>query len=386
VIRWNQESLKQFEKVKNLVSNLPTLYFIGYEKPIRLYTDASDYGIGAYLCQVHVIDGITVEQPICFLSKTLNTTQQRWSTIEKECYAIYYAFQQFEYLIRDIKFTLYTDHRNLLYLNNQASQKVVRWKLAVQHYDFSIYHIQGKNNIVADNFSRLCAHEELNIFEESRVALTPEDGRIISQYHNAIIGHGGIDRTYELMKISHNNIRYLKSKIHEYIKLCPLCQRLSEIKYPIHAHRFTSSSYAPMERIAIDAIGPLNPSANGDRFILVIIDCFTRWCELYPIKDVSAISAAEALIQFCGRFGYAHQLVSDRGSQFINEIITELLNILQIEHNLSISYSKEEISIVERCNKEVLRHLRAILLNPKITNWSVYRWYKGLSMLLLINH
>jgi transposase InsO family protein len=92
---------------------------------------------------------------------------------------------------------------------------------------------------------------------------------------------------------------------------------------------------------------------------------------LYPIKDVSAISAAEALIQFCGRFGYAHQLVIDRGSQFINEIITELLNILQIEHNLSISYSKEENSIFERCNKEVLRHLRAILLNPKITNWSV---------------
>eukprot|EP00969_Alexandrium_andersonii_P159352 7040487-Alexandrium_andersonii.AAC.1 len=101
--------------------------------PIYLETDASDYGIGAYLYQL--VDG--TQQPIVFLSKTLSKVQQRWSTIEKECYAIWYALKSLEHLLRDVHFTLRTDHRNLTYLNIN-SPKVVRWKLAIQEYDFHV--------------------------------------------------------------------------------------------------------------------------------------------------------------------------------------------------------------------------------------------------------
>ena len=78
--------------------------------PIYLHADASDYGIGAYLFQI--VDG--KDQPIAFMSKSLSGAELRWSTIEKECYAIVYALKKFEYLIRDTHFTLRTDHRNLL--------------------------------------------------------------------------------------------------------------------------------------------------------------------------------------------------------------------------------------------------------------------------------
>ena len=88
------------------------MYFIDKTSPIRLYTDASDYGIGGVLFQV-----INDEwKPIVFISKSLSASQINWSTIQKEAYAIFYCCQQLDYLIRDRKFTIHTGHMNLTYM------------------------------------------------------------------------------------------------------------------------------------------------------------------------------------------------------------------------------------------------------------------------------
>ena len=55
------------------------------------------------------------------MSKSLTTDEIIWSTIEKECYAIVVALHKFEYLLRDRKFTLRTDHDNLTYMNDPPS-------------------------------------------------------------------------------------------------------------------------------------------------------------------------------------------------------------------------------------------------------------------------
>ena len=124
---------------------------------VHLYTDASDYGIGAYLCQI--IDG--KEVPIAFISKTLTKSQrEKWSTAQKEAYAIYYALCKLEHLLLDREFIIHTDHKNLTYINDSVNAMVVRWKLYLQEYTFKIQYIKGLDNIVADNFSRLCILEE----------------------------------------------------------------------------------------------------------------------------------------------------------------------------------------------------------------------------------
>ncbi len=89
------------------------------------------------------------------MSKTLTKGQRKWSTTERECYAIFMTFQKYEYLLRDIPFELYMDHENLIYINTPPSNKVLRWQLAIQEYDFTRNHIAGEQNIVADGLSRL---------------------------------------------------------------------------------------------------------------------------------------------------------------------------------------------------------------------------------------
>ncbi len=95
------------------------------------------------------------------MSKTRNRQQRRWTTTERERYAIYMTLKKYEYLVRDIPFELYTDHESLVYLNNPPSNKVMRWKLAIQEYNCTIDYIKGELNIVADGLSRLT--EELPV-------------------------------------------------------------------------------------------------------------------------------------------------------------------------------------------------------------------------------
>jgi hypothetical protein len=168
------------------------MFFIDDDAPIFMHTDASDYGIGVYLFQS--VEGI--EKPIQFMSKSLSTQEQHWSTIEKELYAIVYALRKFEYLLRDRHFILRTDHENLKYLNDPPSPKVRRWKLTIQEYDFDLEHIKGVQNVAADAFSRLSPigeKEELLVIADAEIP--PEKYKIIALFHNSDIGHFGVDKT-----------------------------------------------------------------------------------------------------------------------------------------------------------------------------------------------
>jgi len=150
-VGWSSETKERFEDIKKAINDCPKLFFVDPHAPVFLHTDASDYGIGGYLFQL--IDG--KHRPIIFLSKSLSKTERKWSVYEKEGYAIFYSFMKMEHLLRDIHFTLKTDHRNLIFINTDLRDKVKRWKLAIQHFDFNVDHIEGEKNIEADGFSRL---------------------------------------------------------------------------------------------------------------------------------------------------------------------------------------------------------------------------------------
>ena len=165
-MKWTPESIKAFETIKQAINDCPKLYYMLTHLPTYLYTDASDYGIGAYLFQLEEVTLPTgeiskIERPIAFASRALTAAQiKAWATPEKEAYAIVFAFQKFEHLIHDRHFILRTDHRNLTFVNTASSGRVRRWKLAIQDYDFDIEYVPGPDNIVSDAFSRQIRKEQ----------------------------------------------------------------------------------------------------------------------------------------------------------------------------------------------------------------------------------
>ncbi len=126
-----------------------------------------------------------------------------------------------------------------------------------------------------------------------------------------------------------------------------------------------------MEVLSIDTIGSVASDTAGNCYILVVIDCFTRFIELYPVSDTSALLCARAPLSHVCRYGTPMTIWSDRGTQFVNGIIKELLELLQVEHEVSLAYSKEQHAIVERANMEVMRHLTAIIFDKRVSEaWS----------------
>ena len=123
---------------------------------------------------------------------------------------------------------------------------------------------------------------------------------------------------------------------------------MSNIKIPIHTAPFTTSLYAPMQVINIDTIGPFPKDSEGNQYVLTIIDTFTRYTELYAIKDVTAEASVHALLDHTGRYGSPITIKSDNGSQFVNELIGSLLRLVGTQHTLTLAYFKEENAIVER--------------------------------------
>ena len=78
------------------------------------------------------------------------------------------------------------------------------------------------------------------------------------------------------------------------------------------------------------------------------------------------------LFQHAGRYGTPSVLISDGGSQYVNAIIKDFALLSGIHHHITLAYSKQENGIVERCNKEILRHLRAIIYEREV----LHQWYK----------
>ena len=97
---------------------------------------------------------------------------------------------------------------------------------------------------------------------------------------------------------------------------------MSFIKLAVHTPPFTAGVYGPWERVNIDTIGPLPEDELGNKYIIAIIDCFSRFLELYPAKNATAAAASEALFQSFGMFGTPQEIWSDNGSQYVNELIT----------------------------------------------------------------
>jgi hypothetical protein len=104
--KWTDERDKSFQKLKDSLKSIPILGYPDVDKGYIVYTDASDTCIGAVLCQEFEPDqrlypNVHNEKPIHYLSHRLSSTQQRWSTLEKEAFAIKYALEKFHPYIRN---------------------------------------------------------------------------------------------------------------------------------------------------------------------------------------------------------------------------------------------------------------------------------------------
>ncbi|XP_037806223.1 uncharacterized protein K02A2.6-like [Lucilia sericata] len=143
---WSSSCQRSFERFKQLLSSDLLLTHFDPKLPIKVAADASNVGLGAYICHVF----------------SLTPAEQNYSQIEKEGLALVFAVNKFHKYLFVRKFILQTDQKPLLSIFGNkkgipahSANRLQRWALTLMSYDFTLQYISTHEFGAADILSRL---------------------------------------------------------------------------------------------------------------------------------------------------------------------------------------------------------------------------------------
>ncbi|CAF0934377.1 unnamed protein product [Brachionus calyciflorus] len=200
--------------------------------------------------------------------------------------------------------------------------------------------------------------------------VVPNDERmkVIELNHESIMsGHLKFDKTLNRIK---NKFFWpkLRSDVKELIKKCIICQKTSDPKHKIRIPLDPQRPSYPLEIVTTDILGPLKTSKNGFKYILVVIDHFTKWIVLYAIKDIDAKTTAKFLFEFICKFGIPTAFLSDQGKKYQAHLLQELWELLDIRRLRTSQFHLECDGLSERLNRTLKRMIKCFI-NDNHDNW-----------------
>lgn len=139
---------------------------------------------------------------------------------------------------------------------------------------------------------------DLIVIPKSRIAT------VLKEFHNGPSGgHLGVMKTLGKIKQRFYWVN-CQDSVAEWIKNCPQCMAAKGPKTRSRGRLQQYNSGSPFERIAIDGAGPFPTSDSGNKYVLVIMDYFSKWPEVYAIPNQEAKTVAEIFVQnWVTRFG-----------------------------------------------------------------------------------
>jgi hypothetical protein len=156
-VEWKPDMQAAFTEIKAALCSSTLLAHPDGKKGIHLPVDASDSHVGAVL-QQQAAGG---PQPLAFFSKKLDSTQQWYSTFDRELLACYEAVRHFRWRLEGRKFFILSDHKSLSFALHKAadawSARQQRQLSYMAEFTSDIRHVPGKENVVADWLSRPAA-------------------------------------------------------------------------------------------------------------------------------------------------------------------------------------------------------------------------------------
>lgn len=364
---WKHDYEQEFAHFVQGLQEACDLFYPDYNLDWILRTDASELGVGAVLLQKHIsTTGEETLQPIAFVSKKFSDAATRWSTIEQEAYGIYYAANKLSYYLVGKEFVLETDHNNLLWMEASMVPKVIRWRIYLQAFNFLIRHISGKSNVIADWMSRIHHMHLANLYDNPA---SPQDLKKVKKQfsaiealqsvHNSKVGHMGERQTWTRLNNEFPGHGIPFQRVAEFVSACPCCNKtrlgMHGLLTPV-----IRTLKPPDKRtaIGIDAVEITPHGKEGHTHINVIVNLFTKFVSLHPVKGCTALNLANSVWKHWCWCGHTDMVISDQGPDLTSELFAHLTTYMGMSHTFSIA--NRHANGCERSIGEVVRHLRAM--------------------------
>ncbi|CAM8951058.1 unnamed protein product [Rhodiola kirilowii] len=356
---WSNQATIAFTKLKEALSQAPTLALPDFNTTFEVETDVSGWGMGAVLIQRH--------KPLAYFSRQFTPTMQKASTYARELCALVSAVQKWRHYLLGGHFIIHTDHQPLRAMMTQVihTPEQQRWMAKLMGYDFEVVYKPGHDNQPADALSCLpglscltvthCSKPELSILRTLRLALqrdpatkallhnlaqdaaqypqhqmreglvlfqgrllVPNDETlrelILHEYHDTPVGgHAGIRQTFARVS-SHFWWAEMRDDVKSYVQACSVCQQVKVLNnrpqgllqpLPLPSGIWTD--------ISMDFITHL-PASGGQTVILVVVDRLTKYAHFSSLASgFTAEKVAKVFIKdICRLHGIPNSIVSDR--------------------------------------------------------------------------
>ena len=425
---WTDNCDKAFEDMKAALTEAPILTFPDFKKEFILDTDASFDAIGAVLSQK---DDNGREHVIAYGSHAMNNFERGYCITRKELLAIYYFCQHFNHYLYGRQFRLRTDHKAITFMmktKNPITPQFQTWINYLSSLDIKMEFRKGINHGNADMLSRsscetctqcLTRHEDpkteklktrrlatmtektgiewqencqeiqtikdqikrlrrsrfkvedgIVCSNEGKIWIPTENRKEMIKYTHKLLCHAGIEK---VMKYIGNNFEMekLQETTREVINECEMCQRNKVVTTKMKEKTQTLQADETFEKIYIDICGPWKETRVGDKYILGIIDQFSRYISLSAIKRQDE-ETIEKIIQnqWILKYGAPKEIHVDCGKCFESNRMKMMADKMKAKLIFSSPYHHNTNGIIERQFRTIREWINTTLKERGGTNWS----------------
>jgi len=429
---WNDEMKNLFEFLKQSLVTAPILAFPDENKPFIIHSDASGTAIASVLLQPY--DKIL--KPVSFASRKLNKTEKKYSTTEREMLSITYSVKQFEHHILGRLVKIGTDHEPLVTMKDLKvkSGRLARMFHEISEQEYILEYIPGDQNYLPDFLSRANSTDSLQthihltelrseinweieqamdseivkvktlissnedgdwsilidakrwsrerkklyifnniLYNENKIVVPTQLMEMVIKRHHDVpsAGHRGIETTINSIS-SRFYWNFMPIQVKNYIQSCHKCQTYN---YGLEYNRAPLKPIIvtrPWQLVGVDYMGPFKRTNNGNVYIIILIDHFTKFVVGQATITFDAETTAKVLFnEIICKLAMVEMILSDQGVNFEARLFKQLCILIQAEKMRTTAYNPSCNGITERMNKNVKPYL-AKFVDQSHDNWDIF--------------
>lgn len=418
--KWGEDQEKAFQTIKSSLVKRPLLALYDPKYITEVHCDASKLGLGGILLQRP--DEKSPLKPVAYFSKQTTKDEEFFHSYELETLAVVCSLKRFRTYLIGINFKVYTDCNALrtTLTKRDLVPRIARWWLLLQEYNFSIEYRPGdhmkhadalsRNPVKDDNSFELIEGREFEIMnietsdwlqtvqmtdpelkrtktilncgeKDIKDILTnfvvkddkvyrrvgdqlkwvvPKGARWrICQLSHDETGHFSYDKTLSKIKQDYWFPKMNKF-IRKYVSSCLNCayNKGSSSKTTGYLHPIPKGD-VPFHTLHMDHLGPFVRSKRGNSYILGIIDGFSKFIFVKPVRNLKSKTTINILQELFNIIGIPKVIISDRGTSFTSATFKKFIVSIGAKHVLNAVATPRANGQIERYNRTILESLAA---------------------------